>query len=1136
MQCVIQPCRSNNVGAKVFCAVFLALLSSLNPSYVQGDPFDAKIIRELAQAEVERQKIPGLTLAISIEGKIVFEEGYGWADVEHRVPAKGKTVFRTASIAKPMTSTVILKLAEQGKLDLDEDVHQYYPTYPEKMWPVTSRQLLGHLSGVRHYKSREEASSTKHFFNTKSTIEIFADDPLRHEPGSKFLYSSFGYNLLGAIAEGAGGQPFVKQLQRSVFRVAKMNKTRVDDSFVIIPDRARGYMRLSAAQVALLPAGHGYEPGKLYNSSLHDTSMKIPGGGLVSTSADLCRFANALHGGKLLEEASLKAMWTSQQTTEGKPTGYGLGWTIHDDGAISHGGGQSGTSTFLVHDPRRNIAVAAMCNLQGAKLSTFCRDLLKKVATGSVKEVREKLRAAIEREVEAKQLPAISIALVDGGKTIYADGFGFVDAKRKKPATADTVYRVGSVSKLFTDIAVMQLVEKGEMDLDADVRNLLPEFQPDNPDGTPLTLRMLMSHRSGLVRESPVGHYFDPKEPSLADTIASLNDTSLTYPPETKTKYSNAGVSVAGFALQKKTKTRFEEYLKSTLLTPMKMKDSAFERTPHIDGKLADAFMWTVDGRRFAAPKFALGTAPAGSLYANVNDLAKFIKVILNDGKSGKVQVIQAESLKRMMEPSLDKDGKPLPFGIGFGLSNFDGQPSIGHGGAVYGFSTQFRVLPESKLGVAAATSLDGANGVVRRLSDYGLRLLLAQKAGEPLPEYQHSKPIDDGRRAELVGLYKSKDGEPIRLSERSGKVFLRKGAYRREIRQIGDRLVPDDVHGYGPVWEPTGAGELAIGDKTFQRIPDQLPAAVPDRWRGLIGEYGWDHNTLYIFEDHGQLYALIEWFYYYPLTEVSESVFAFPDFGLYHGEQLIFERGADPLRRAKRVEAAEVVFERRSVGPEDGATFKIEPLRPVSELLKEAQAAKPHDENGAFLRSELVDVAKLENSIKLDIRYATTNNFMDAVFYAQPRAFMQRPAAEAVVKAHHALAPQGLGLLIHDAYRPWYVTKTFWDATPGSMRDFVANPENGSRHNRGCAVDLTLYYLDSGKPVRTVAGYDEFSQRSFPPYPGGTSRERWYRELLRKTMQDADFTIYEYEWWHFDYKDWQRYKIGNQTFEQIDP
>ena len=146
----------------------------------------------------------------------------------------------------------------------------------------------------------------------------------------------------------------------------------------------------------------------------------------------------------------------------------------------------------------------------------------------------------------------------------------------------------------------------------------------------------------------------------------------------------------------------------------------------------------------------------------------------------------------------------------------------------------------------------------------------------------------------------------------------------------------------------------------------------------------------------------------------------------------------------------------------------------------------------------------------------------------------MQRPAAEAVVRAHQRLKAKGLGLLIHDAYRPWHVTRMFWDATPDDLKNFVANPARGSRHNRGCAVDLTLYNLSTGEPIQMVAGYDEFSPRSFPLYPGGTSRQRWYRKLLRRTMEAEEFSVYEFEWWHFDFKDWKKYRIGNLTFEQI--
>jgi len=180
------------------------------------------------------------------------------------------------------------------------------------------------------------------------------------------------------------------------------------------------------------------------------------------------------------------------------------------------------------------------------------------------------------------------------------------------------------------------------------------------------------------------------------------------------------------------------------------------------------------------------------------------------------------------------------------------------------------------------------------------------------------------------------------------------------------------------------------------------------------------------------------------------------------------------------------------------------------------------------------VEVAKLDPTIKLDIRYATNNNFLSTPVYRQARAFMERPAAEAVVRASHALKEQGYGLLIHDAYRPWYVTKMFWEATPEDKRIFVANPSEGSKHNRGCAVDITLYDLKTGAAVKMPSGYDEMSERAYADYKGGTDEERRRRDILRAAMENEGFTVYPQEWWHFDYKDWKLYPIVNLRFEEL--
>jgi len=214
--------------------------------------------------------------------------------------------------------------------------------------------------------------------------------------------------------------------------------------------------------------------------------------------------------------------------------------------------------------------------------------------------------------------------------------------------------------------------------------------------------------------------------------------------------------------------------------------------------------------------------------------------------------------------------------------------------------------------------------------------------------------------------------------------------------------------------------------------------------------------------------------------------------------------------------------------------SFHITPLRPVEELRAEALKQQPPHEDGAFRKPDLVELVTLDPTIKLDVRYATTNNFLGTPVYTQGRAFLQRPAAEALVRANHELMALGYGLIIHDGYRPWYVTRIFWDATPDDKKIFVANPQEGSKHNRGCAVDLSLYDLKTGAEVEMPSGYDEMSERAYADYPGGTDEERARRAVLRQAMEKQGFKVIPTEWWHFDYEDWKQYPILNVKFEDL--
>jgi D-alanyl-D-alanine dipeptidase len=214
---------------------------------------------------------------------------------------------------------------------------------------------------------------------------------------------------------------------------------------------------------------------------------------------------------------------------------------------------------------------------------------------------------------------------------------------------------------------------------------------------------------------------------------------------------------------------------------------------------------------------------------------------------------------------------------------------------------------------------------------------------------------------------------------------------------------------------------------------------------------------------------------------------------------------------------------------------FRIQPQRPIAELRREAKAARPPVEAGPFRPVDLVDLAALDRAIRLDVRYATADNFLSTPVYESARAFLQRPAAEALFRAHRSLARHGYGLLVHDAYRPWWVTRVFWDATPADKREFVADPAKGSRHNRGCAVDLTLYELASGRPAEMPSLYDEMTERASPGYSGGTPQQRARRDLLRRAMEEQGFTVFASEWWHFDHRFWREYPILNLSFEEID-
>ena len=295
---------------------------------------------------------PGASITVMKDGRVIWSEGFGWADVEQQVPVTALTRFRIGSVSKPITAVALGALVQEGKIDLDAPVQRYVRDFPAKRWPFTVRQLAGHLAGIRHYRG-EEFLSQRHYASVDAGLAIFRDDSLEAEPGTRWGYTSYGFNLLGAVIERAAGRPFLGYVHDRVLVPAGMRHTVAEYVDSLIPNRARFYTRTS-------------DSGGVVNAPFVDNSYKWAGGGYLSTTEDLARFGQAMLDGVLLAPATVAQLWTSQRTRDGKLTDYGMGWGVERDAAgrrrISHGGGSVGGTAFLVIYPEQKLVVALLVN------------------------------------------------------------------------------------------------------------------------------------------------------------------------------------------------------------------------------------------------------------------------------------------------------------------------------------------------------------------------------------------------------------------------------------------------------------------------------------------------------------------------------------------------------------------------------------------------------------------------------------------------------------------------------------------------------------------------------------------------------------------------------------------------------
>ena len=326
--------------------------------------------------------IPGLSVAVVENGEYEWARGFGFADLENNVPASEHTLFRLASVSKPLTATAAMQLWERGKLDLDAPVQKYCPAFPQKPWPISTRQVMGHLGGIRHYKAEEqsdlEGGNTKHFDDPiQAGLNFFKDDALVAQPGTSFHYSTQGYTLVGCVLEGASGAKYIDFMRQNIFVPAQMEETQADDRFAIIPYRTRFYQKKDS--------------GAVLNADFLDSSYKIPGGGWLSSAEDMARFEAAILNDKLIRRTTRDVMWTPLKPTDGSENTYALGWgwgkkNANEVVGIGHDGGQQGTSTAFVIAPDQRAGVVVLANLEDQDPGALAREILNILCVASGKK------------------------------------------------------------------------------------------------------------------------------------------------------------------------------------------------------------------------------------------------------------------------------------------------------------------------------------------------------------------------------------------------------------------------------------------------------------------------------------------------------------------------------------------------------------------------------------------------------------------------------------------------------------------------------------------------------------------------------------------------------------------------------
>jgi len=667
-------------------------------------PSRADHVDDYIKAELKKQNIPGLSMAVVKNGKVVKAAGYGLANIELSVPATPNTVYQLASITKQFTATAMMLLVEDGKLGPDDKISKHLSNAPPAWRDVTVRHLLNHTSGIKSYTSLPDFNKNpRKDYTHDELIALVSGLPLEFEPGARFRYNNSGYFLLGVILENVSGQRYGDFLEERIFKRLGMDQTRVNDLSVIIPNRATGYAS---------------RDGRLSNGEYVSPTQPFAAGALISTVRDMAKWDAALYTEKLLSRSSLEQMWIPTTLNDGSSYPYGFGWALSETKTrkyIEHGGGIPGFSTQITRWVDDGLTVVVLVNQSGTvnanalangiaghyipELRPVNLPVVKKNSPGRPDQVDDYILA----EMNKQNIPGLSLAVVRDGKIVKAEGYGWAHVENKIPVKPDTIFQLQSITKSFTATAVMMLVEEGKVGLDDRIGKYLAGL-PD--DWGPITVRHLLTHTSGIkdfINEPTVDL---KKDITPQEVIQSLAKLPLNFSPGEKYAYSNTGYHLLGMIIHKVTGTPWPEFLRQRIFVPLRMAETdVVSATCHLTNR-ANGYGWGSRGLedgRFVAPSI-LGYAGGGML-STVLDLAKWDAALYTE------HILRKGTLAQMWTPAKLNSGSKTQYGFGWSVDDYRGRRKVGHSGAhMTGFKTTIMRFLDDKLTVIVLANQRAAN------------------------------------------------------------------------------------------------------------------------------------------------------------------------------------------------------------------------------------------------------------------------------------------------------------------------------------------------------------------------------------------------------------------------------------------